>query len=94
MTDNVDTLSYFLTSCFNFLNLFLGQHTKRFQRNKGREGRDHSSFSIITDDVERTLDLEVDLGPIGGGEQCEMDVRSLWVKSLRMLVKWTNELGE
>ena len=83
-------LSYSI--CYHFFGT--GQHTNRFQRNKGREGRDHSSFSIITDDTERTLDLEVDLGPIGGGEQCEMDVRNLWVKSLRMLVKWTNELGE
>ena len=68
-----------------------GQHTKRFQRNKGRDNRDHSSFSVITVDPERTLDLEVDIGPQPNDTlhgQFEREQRDKWVDAFDTLITW------
>jgi hypothetical protein len=66
-----------------------GRHTKRFQRNKGRDHRGHSSFSLITNDPGRTLDLEIDIGPQPADSmhhQFEMEIRDQWVNAFRMLI--------
>jgi|TARA_B110000091_G_C13701333_1_gene426421 hypothetical protein len=80
------------------LDVVKGQHTKRFQRQKGRNNRSHATFSLITSDPDRTLDLEVDLGPQPADtmhHQFETDKRDEWVNALRLLIdqRPTNRQG-
>ena len=68
-----------------------GQHTARFHRRKGRSDRGHSSFSIITTDPDRTLDLEIDMGPNPADTlhtKYEKEQRDKWVDAFQTLVAY------
>ena len=72
------------------VDLVTGQETGVFHRRKGRDARAHCSFSFITNDPERTLDLEVDLGPgipDAAGRALEQEARDAWVLAFTALLQ-------
>ena len=74
-----------------------GKKTAVFQRQHNWQDKTHNTFSIITTDPERTLDLEVDFGSAIATtrrqQRRERNARDAWVEKFALLVQLRNMPG-